>query len=128
MTIKVSDVNDNAPSFQRPFYSATLSDVAVANLTVFQLIAVDPDIGPGGQLKYSIKSGNTGGAFIIEKYSGILLRSIMCIVDHNILNLEKYLHSSSGRPSTILRRLQIFDSSNIWKKGNRFLRGAAVGV
>ena len=70
MTVKVYQVNRYAPSFATYTYTTILSDTSIPDQFVSQLVAVDPDLGPEGRLKYSIVSGNEDGAFEIDMYTG----------------------------------------------------------
>ena len=69
--IFVTDVNDNIPSFSQSQYDTQLPEMVYANVTVFQMIARDPDLGPGRRLSYEIVSGNSQGQFKIGKYDGV---------------------------------------------------------
>ena len=68
--IEVTNVNDNAPRFSQSSYDTQVQDMVYANVTVFQMIATDPDIGPAKRITYEIVSGNADGQFRIGKYSG----------------------------------------------------------
>ena len=69
--IFVTDINDNIPSFSQSQYDTQIEEMVYANVTVFQMIAKDPDLGPGRRLSYEIVSGNSEGQFKIGKYDGL---------------------------------------------------------
>ena len=54
VTVEVSDINDNAPSFTQSSYTSVVPENAPIDLSVSQLQAVDPDEGDGGTVEYSI--------------------------------------------------------------------------
>ncbi|XP_060532504.1 protein dachsous [Cylas formicarius] len=57
LTIKVTDVNDNAPVFSQMAYEATLPDVQATTTSLTDVVAVnatDPDSGGNGIVRYSI--------------------------------------------------------------------------
>lgn len=72
VSLRIKDVNDNLPNFQSNV-SVVLSQILIENLIVYQVVATDPDIGPGGKLKYSITEGNEGNVFKIDSFSGKIL-------------------------------------------------------
>ena len=69
--IHVTDVNDNIPSFSQSQYDTQLPEMVYANVTVFQMIAKDPDVGPARRLSYEIVGGDPYGQFRIGKYDGL---------------------------------------------------------
>lgn len=72
LIIKVSDVNDNAPTFQPgscyPLSIPENSDTAI----VHSVIAKDLDVGFNAEISYSISSGNIGNKFSINSKTGEL--------------------------------------------------------
>ena len=90
MEIHVTDVNDNIPTFSQSQYDSQVPEKVFANVTIFQMIAKDPDIGPGRRLTYEIVSGDDKGQFKIGKYDGtfILLFSIafVCMITFTIFS------------------------------------------
>ncbi|XP_078248604.1 protocadherin gamma-C5-like isoform X10 [Pogona vitticeps] len=59
--IQVSDVNDNAPTFSIPSYTAHVEENISPGTLVFSLSASDPDVGVNSKLSYSIvDNGNHG--------------------------------------------------------------------
>ncbi|XP_052266459.1 cadherin-23-like isoform X2 [Dreissena polymorpha] len=58
ITVEVEDVNDNAPTFNKTFYSASVSEMALAGTSVIQVFASDSDrTPPNNQFLYRIDSG-----------------------------------------------------------------------
>ncbi|KAJ8985393.1 hypothetical protein NQ317_007551 [Molorchus minor] len=72
LVIKVSDVNDHTPVFQKGscyrLFVPENSDTAV----IHTVVAKDLDIGFNGDISYSITSGNVGNKFSIDMKTGDL--------------------------------------------------------
>ncbi|XP_052121154.1 fat-like cadherin-related tumor suppressor homolog isoform X3 [Frankliniella occidentalis] len=68
--VAVQDVNDNAPEFEQTFYHVSVPESSRADAALFQVLAFDQDVGPNGQVEYSIKSGRGKGKFRIHPYTG----------------------------------------------------------
>ncbi|XP_075437675.1 protocadherin-16-like [Ascaphus truei] len=65
--ILVLDVNDHAPSFPQPQYSASVSEDLPLGSTILVLEATDADLAQENSgLDYTILSGNTGNAFQVQ--------------------------------------------------------------
>ena len=67
--VTVNDVNDNPPSFPKSLYNCTVAENLASGVAVCYVTATDPDSGANGQLFYSITSGDTGNAFVIDTVS-----------------------------------------------------------
>nr|XP_012996332.1 protocadherin gamma-B2 isoform X14 [Cavia porcellus] len=52
--LHISDVNDNAPVFQQAFYTVHVAENNPPGASIAQIRASDPDLGPNGQVSYSI--------------------------------------------------------------------------
>ena len=70
--INVGDENDSPPEFSESVYSEVLLLPTFKNVSVFQAVASDPDVGLVSNLKYSITSGNLDQVFGIEELTGRL--------------------------------------------------------
>ena len=68
--INVGDENDSPPEFSQSVYSEVLLLPTFKNVSVFQAVASDPDVGLVSILKYSITSGNLDQVFGIEELTG----------------------------------------------------------
>ncbi|CAG9820098.1 unnamed protein product [Phaedon cochleariae] len=72
LAIEVTDVNDNAPTFQ-PGSCYRLSVPENSDTGIIHTVrAEDLDSGPNGDILYTITSGNTGNKFSIDVKSGEL--------------------------------------------------------
>ncbi|NXO30086.1 PCD23 protein, partial [Cisticola juncidis] len=78
---RVTDINDNSPSFVSSPLSYVMEDVEVGFL-VHHIIAKDPDEGRNGQVTYHILSGNEHKAFVLDKITGLLTTAQF--LDHEV--------------------------------------------
>ncbi|XP_068760232.1 protocadherin Fat 4-like [Montipora capricornis] len=72
VTVTVLDENDNAPRFSSPFYKASVLENTAIMTNVLHISATDPDAAENGRVTFSILSGNTNNAFVINNGSGII--------------------------------------------------------
>ncbi|RUS73770.1 hypothetical protein EGW08_018463, partial [Elysia chlorotica] len=72
VTVKVLDLNDNAPLFTQPSYDCYISDPASRGQLVFKVIAFDPDETDTARLTYSIVGGDERSTFIIDSALGTI--------------------------------------------------------
>ncbi|XP_026971317.1 protocadherin-16 isoform X2 [Sagmatias obliquidens] len=71
--LHVTDVNDNAPAFDRQLYRPEpLPEVALPGSFVVRVMARDPDQGTNGQVTYSLAPGAHTRWFSIDPTSGII--------------------------------------------------------
>ncbi|XP_014243463.1 fat-like cadherin-related tumor suppressor homolog [Cimex lectularius] len=69
----VDDVNDNVPSFSLPSYTVKAREDVPVGSVIAVLSANDPDLGSGGEIRYSI-IGQTDGdnVFVVDTLSGTI--------------------------------------------------------
>lgn len=72
VTVLVSDVNDNPPSFNQPLYEAFVSELAPRGHIVTCVQATDADSSDAESLRYSILSGDEKMNFIIDSQTGVI--------------------------------------------------------
>lgn len=70
--VVISDVNDNAPSFNTSSIVTTAPENASIGDVIITLQAYDPDEGLNSEVRYSIKSGNDVGLFTLNSTTGEL--------------------------------------------------------
>ena len=63
----VDDVNDNAPVFELDEYEFTIPEESSPQTVVGQTVAMDADLGDGGEVSYYIKPGPFADVFSINK-------------------------------------------------------------
>ena len=92
-TVKVviSDVNDNAPSFNTPSIVANVSEDTNIGGVIITLKANDPDEGLNSELRYSITNGNDVGMFTVDSISGEVKVNSSCDLDQE--SWPKLIHS-----------------------------------
>ncbi|RXN06608.1 protocadherin-23 [Labeo rohita] len=72
VSVKVLDINDNAPVFSSPEYHVQVTENSPLGTALIQISAYDPDLGANGTVTYNIISGNSRGLFRIDSSTGIL--------------------------------------------------------
>ncbi|XP_053114005.1 protocadherin-23-like isoform X2 [Hemicordylus capensis] len=72
MTVLIQDMNDNVPQFEQSCSETSVWEGQVNNTYILQIYATDPDSGLNGEIEYSIISGNTNKAFLIDSAQGII--------------------------------------------------------
>ncbi|XP_055687294.1 cadherin-23 [Lutzomyia longipalpis] len=73
VVIDVLDVNDNAPMFPMKVYSAVIPENVPIGSSVINISAVDPDEGPGGEIRYDLlNEGEANGLLRINPVSGMI--------------------------------------------------------
>ncbi|GCB72092.1 hypothetical protein scyTo_0001822 [Scyliorhinus torazame] len=53
--VEVADINDNAPRFSQPLYTAYVTENNVIGASIFSVTAFDPDLNQNSRLNYSIQ-------------------------------------------------------------------------
>ncbi|XP_066290641.1 neural-cadherin-like [Branchiostoma lanceolatum] len=71
--ISISDVNDNAPTFPRTQYQASVDEDKDVGYSVVTLTANDEDEGANAKLRYQITTGNVGGVFDVVPEIGTIV-------------------------------------------------------
>ncbi|XP_067673712.1 protocadherin beta-14-like [Haliotis asinina] len=74
VTLNIDDVNDNAPRFTQPSYSATIPSTAPIGTVVLIATAVDPDMAYGGTVQYTVITKDLFAyqAFDVNLYTGLI--------------------------------------------------------
>ncbi|CAH0393155.1 unnamed protein product [Bemisia tabaci] len=72
--LRVTDVNDNAPEFDKQVYNVNVLEVAEPGTSVFQVTAKDRDEGTNSELTYSIQESSESHSnwFQIDPKSGLI--------------------------------------------------------
>ena len=76
--VVISDINDNAPSFDNSSIVATVLEDANIGDVIITLQANDPDVGTNSELRYSITSGNEAMLFTMNSTTGELKLNGSC--------------------------------------------------
>lgn len=75
VTVRVSDLNDNAPVFDQLSYHCVITDQGERGQLVTKVSATDPDSSSIGRLRYAIIGGNDQQMFQIHEEKGIIFLS-----------------------------------------------------
>ena len=99
-SIKVMDVNDVKPKFSKARYKFRISENQKAHIDVGSINASDPDLGPGGELIFSLATNKKKShlPFLITKDGFI---STSELLDHELEDVYKFkvLVKDNGIPS-----------------------------
>ncbi|OQR71487.1 cadherin-related tumor suppressor-like [Tropilaelaps mercedesae] len=72
LVVRVNDVNDHAPLFDRAEYSVSLSERSPPGSFVESLTATDADTGVNAEVFYAIEAGDDRRWFAIDRRSGLV--------------------------------------------------------
>uniref|UniRef100_A0ABM5GIZ2 Protocadherin-23 isoform X1 n=1 Tax=Pogona vitticeps TaxID=103695 RepID=A0ABM5GIZ2_9SAUR len=72
VTVFIQDMNDNAPQFEQNSLKLPVWEGQAYNTYIVQIYATDSDSGLNGEIEYSILTGNTNKAFLIDPVQGII--------------------------------------------------------
>lgn len=72
VSVKVLDINDNAPIFSSPEYHARVTENSPIGTALIHISAYDPDLGANGTVTYNIISGNSKGLIRMDSATGVL--------------------------------------------------------
>ncbi|KFW06322.1 PREDICTED: protocadherin-12 [Eurypyga helias] len=70
LTICISDVNDNAPSFEKATYEVAVAENSEAPAFLLTVRATDPDLASNGKITYSILDSSASGLVSIDPTTG----------------------------------------------------------
>lgn len=72
LRVTLTDINDNAPSFNQTEYHAYLSENSPANTAVYKALATDKDSPKNAIIQYTITGGTGKDLFIVEPTTGVV--------------------------------------------------------
>ncbi|KAK5865746.1 hypothetical protein PBY51_019991 [Eleginops maclovinus] len=112
VSIRLLDVNDNVPTFEHSSYRTAVWEGQVHNTYIMQVYASDADSGVNGQIDYSLVSGNSNEAFVLDSVRGILATNVL--LDREIIPSYKLVLRAADRgnpplSSTTTIRVQVVD-------------------
>ncbi|XP_068807021.1 cadherin-23 isoform X2 [Struthio camelus] len=97
--VNLLDLNDNDPTFQNLPFVAEIAEGLPVGSSVFQVVAIDLDEGPNGQVTYRMQVGMPRMDFLINSSSGLI--NSTAVLDRERIS-EYYLRvvaSDAGVPS-----------------------------
>ncbi|XP_017769468.1 PREDICTED: fat-like cadherin-related tumor suppressor homolog isoform X4 [Nicrophorus vespilloides] len=74
--VRLTDLNDNAPVFNKEIYEVKVPEIAPVNTPLIRLKVTDADEGKNAQVFLEIVGGNEGGEFNINPYTGMLYTAV----------------------------------------------------
>lgn len=69
VVVRILDVNDNPPEFERTLYSLSANEASPIGTSVGRVFATSRDVGVNAQITYSVVS-SVGNDFSIDPESG----------------------------------------------------------
>ncbi|MFT7809786.1 protocadherin-1 isoform X1 [Arapaima gigas] len=90
LRIIITDANDNAPRFEKSVYEAELPENSPVGHSVLQVKANDSDMGPNGEIDYSLHQPNEAVQRLlrIDRSTGII--SVKGLVDREEISILKF--------------------------------------
>lgn len=76
VTVQLTDLNDNAPVFNKEIYEVKVPETAPVNTPLIRLKVTDADVGKNAQVFLEIVGGNEGGEFTINPETGMLYTAV----------------------------------------------------
>jgi hypothetical protein len=116
MDITIRDENDNTPTFDKKFYSFSLSENNQPNEEIGKFgPATDDDKGANAEIDYSILSGNIGGDLEYDGSTGML--KAKNVLDREripvyTLGIEARDRGTPSRSSTIVVQVSVLDKND----------------
>ncbi|CAN8006312.1 unnamed protein product [Ixodes hexagonus] len=98
LLIKVEDVNDHTPTFERPSYETSLLELTPVNERFFLLRASDADSGENGRVSYEISEGNQEGRFGVFPDGAVYVKKALDREWRDLYALTVVARDSGDRP------------------------------
>ncbi|NWR80645.1 PCD12 protein, partial [Centropus unirufus] len=115
LTICVSDVNDNAPSFEKATYEVALAENSKAPVLLLTVRATDPDLGFNGEITYSIPDSSASGLVSIDPTTGDVF-ALQAFDYEQVRSLEFLVTAEDGGhpklASNVSIRLDVLDRND----------------
>ncbi|NWU62549.1 CAD23 protein, partial [Pterocles burchelli] len=97
--VNLLDLNDNDPTFQNLPFVAEIAEGLPAGSSVFQVVAIDLDEGPNGQVMYRMQVGMPRMDFLINSTSGLITSTAMLDRERIAKYYLRVVASDAGTPS-----------------------------
>ncbi|NXM35740.1 PCD12 protein, partial [Oxyruncus cristatus] len=115
LTICISDVNDNAPAFERAIYEAAVAENSEAPAFLLTVRATDPDLGFNGKITYSIPDSSALGLVSVDPTTGDVF-ALQAFDYEQVRSLEFLVTAEDGGhpklASNISLRLTVLDRND----------------
>jgi len=82
LLVRVSDENDNTPTFERSLYAESIAENNAVRLTIARVLAVDGDGGQNGDVRYQLDD-DVSGLLTVDERTG----DVTCVIsfDHEVI-------------------------------------------
>ncbi|KAM6106069.1 LOW QUALITY PROTEIN: cadherin-23 [Pterocles gutturalis] len=97
--VNLLDLNDNDPTFQNLPFVAEIAEGFPAGSSVFQVVAIDLDEGPNGQVMYHMQVGMPRMDFLITCTSGLITSTAVLDRERIAKYYLRVVASDAGTPS-----------------------------
>ncbi|KAJ8966922.1 hypothetical protein NQ314_003225 [Rhamnusium bicolor] len=97
--ISIDDINDNAPKFSLPNYTVKIREDIPRGTVVAVVTASDPDLGPEGEVLYSLEDSDSDGTFKIDRLSGTIRTTKPLDFEERQVHSLIVFASDKGNPS-----------------------------
>ena len=101
VTVAVTDVNDERPTFDQTEYTATLDEGSVLDRAVVTVAASDPDSGTGGTVIYQMVSGDTSFFNLNANSGAITTKVVLCEPERDELEITVRASDGGGLVSAV---------------------------
>ena len=102
MVVRVHPVNDEPPVFESSFYSFVVNRISTGGVDIGQIVAVDGDQQVGGEISYSILSGDTDN-FGVHSNGIIYLKDYIYAFEGTSFDLVVMANDSVFNSTTAVR-------------------------
>ncbi|NWH63434.1 PCD12 protein, partial [Geococcyx californianus] len=115
LTICISDVNDNAPSFEKATYEAAVAENSKAPALLLTVHATDPDLDFNGKITYSIPDSSISALVSIDPTTGDVI-ALQAFDYEQVRKLEFLVAAEDGGhpklASNVSIRLAVLDQND----------------
>ncbi|NXR45204.1 PCD12 protein, partial [Hippolais icterina] len=115
LTICISDVNDNAPAFEKAAYEAAVAENSEAPAFLLTVCATDPDLGFNGKVTYRILDSSALGLVSVDPITGDVF-ALQAFDYEQVKSLEFLVTAEDGGhpklASNISIRLAVLDRND----------------
>ncbi|XP_009467754.1 PREDICTED: protocadherin-12 [Nipponia nippon] len=106
LTICISDVNDNAPSFEKATYEVAVAENSEAPAFLLTVHATDPDLGFNGKITYSIPDTSASGVVSIDPTTGDVF-ALQAFDYEQVRSLEFLVTAEDGGHPKLVSKVSI---------------------
>ncbi|XP_073457075.1 protocadherin-8-like [Aquarana catesbeiana] len=109
--IRVSDENDNAPSFTKSLYEVSVFENNVPGAYITTVVAKDPDLGQNGKVSYRLLDGKIMGqslsTFVVIDIDSGILRAVRSLDYEKLKEIDLEIEASDHGVPKLSTRTQL---------------------